>query len=123
MENIDVFVCEKCGYEDSSIIPFVRPDRTICECSKCGKEVAKNIVKMPIGKNMTLQEYLDLLQFIEENHSFRRMKGKRIKYIGHTYDFRTHEIFSIRIDNVTFTKVNENRHKNLKEWVMNYING
>lgn len=63
-----------------------------------------------------------LVKFIHENHSFRDMKGKRIKYITHTLDFRTGEIYRVVLDDVEFAKVNENRHRNLIEWIYNYLN-
>lgn len=129
MENkIDVFICNKCGYEDSSFIPngAIYMDSQPCEegyvqCPKCKEIVKKEIKQIESGNDMTLKEYLELVKYISEKHSFRKVKGKMIKYISHTLDFRTGTIYQIILDGKKFTKVNENRHRDLKKWVMNYL--
>lgn len=129
MKLVDVFVCEMCGYEDSSFIPsgavlkedVKRNDGNIL-CPSCKSVVKKNIIKKEPGKNMTLKEYLELVKFIEENHSFRNLQGKMIKYIGNTLDFRTGMIHRVKLDDKEFSKTNENAHRNIKEWVMDYLN-
>ncbi|XZI53252.1 hypothetical protein ACSXD3_17855 (plasmid) [Clostridium perfringens] len=44
-----------------------------------------------------------------------------IKYVRCTFDMRTHEIFSVSLDNRAFVKVNENRHRDLKKWIYEYL--
>lgn len=47
------------------------------------------------NKSLSMKDYIELLQYIEENHSFVMGKGKRIKYITTTLDTRINRIFSI----------------------------
>ncbi len=128
--EIEVFVCSNCGYEDSSFIPSgakhisckKKCKENEIECPHCHEVVKKNIVMMPFEPAMTLKEYLELLDFIMKNHSFSSLKGKMIKSISNTFDTRTNEIYHIKLDDKAFNKINENRHKNLMKWVMNYLN-
>lgn len=81
---------------------------------------------MKKGKCMSIIEYVELLKYIDENHSFGRLKGKKIKYIEHIFDFRTNEIFCIKLrpicsDEVIFSITNENRDKDLKEWIYQWL--
>ncbi|QUH22066.1 hypothetical protein [Alkaliphilus sp. B6464] len=121
MSKIDVFICKECGYEDSSIIPMKKHLKTYT-CPNCDKIVKLNIVKMEHGEDMTLKEYLELVKYINENHSFRQLKGKMIKYISHTLDFRTGHIHRVTLNHKEFATINENRHRNLKEWIYRYLN-
>lgn len=121
MEKIEVFICAKCGYEDSSFIPM-KKDLSLSECPNCNKEVKVNIVEVEKGKNMSIAEYLELVKYIHEHHSFAKAKGKRIKYISNTLDFRTGNIYRIVLNDKEFAKVNQNRHRDLKEWIYGYLN-
>lgn len=122
MEKIDVFVCRNCGYEDGSIIPCFRKNDKIVKCPNCNKEVENNILEFDKGDCLTFKEYAELLKFINENHSFRTIKGKRIKYVSHTFDMRTMTIYRVTLDDKEFCKVNENRHKDMKKWIYEYLN-
>lgn len=120
-DEIEVFECKSCGYEDSSYLPMRKKLKTV-ECPKCKNEVEMYIKPGKIGKNMTLKDYAEILDYIDKNHSFRNISGKMIKYITMTLDFRTFEIHSIKLDDKVFSKTNENRHRDLKEMIYEYLN-
>lgn len=109
----------KCGYEDSSFIPII--ETSSVQCPHCKENVERNIIKKKYEDYMTMQEYLDLVKFIDENHSFKYGKGKMIKYINMTLDFRTTTIHGIKLNDKEFYKVNQNRHRNLLVWIMDYL--
>ena len=119
-EKVEVFVCKNCGYEDSSFIPM-NPENKV-QCPSCKLMVDKNIVKMNFEPYMSIKEFNDLLQYINKNHSFMAVKGKMIKYISPTIDFRIGNIGRVVLDHKVFAKVNENRHKNLYKWIKDYLN-
>lgn len=119
-EKVEVFVCKNCGYEDSSFIPMIQKNKV--ECPICKLVVDKNIVEMNFEPYMSIEEFNDLLQYINKNHSFRALKGKMIKYISPTIDFRTGCIGKVVLDDKVFFKVNENRHKDLYKWIKDYLN-
>lgn len=78
------------------------------------------------GTYMTVKEYVELLQYIDAKHSFGRMQGKEIKYIEHVFDFRTNKIFCVKLrpilsDEVIFSITNENKDRNLKEWIYEWL--
>lgn len=118
-EKLEVFICENCGYEDSSFIPMRLKNRV--ECPRCKIIVSRNIVEINNEPDMSINEFNELLEYINKNHSFIGLKGKMIKYISPTIDLRTGHIGMVRLDDKTFSKVNENRHKNLKNWIMEYL--
>ena len=74
---------------------------------------------------MNLNDFRDLLNYIEKNHSFRRGKGKMIKYVSPTCDMRSGDIFHINLrqagNGVDFSLTNENKDRNLKRWVMDWL--
>lgn len=72
-------------------------------------------------KDMTIEQFNELIDFIKKNHSFQNVEGRMIKYVGCTYDTRTNLIHHIQLDTKSFTTTNENRRKNLKEWVYRYL--
>lgn len=81
---------------------------------------------MKEGKNMTLKEFVELVKYINDNHSMRNMEGKCIKYITPTFDFRTNEIYGIKIwggvhEKKEFYVVNENKDKDLKQWIYKWL--
>lgn len=127
---IKVFVCKECGYEDSSFIPEGAKDisckkecpKGYVECPICHKIVKKTIIEKEMGKGMTFSEFVELVSYINENHSFKDLKGKHIKYITPTYDTRTNVIHCIKLNDTIFSITNENKHRNLKEWIYNYLN-
>lgn len=118
-EKLEVFICENCGYEDSSFIPMRLKNRV--ECPRCKIIVSRNIVEINNEPDMSINEFNELLEYINKNHSFIGLKGKMIKYISPTIDLRTGHIGMVRLDDKTFSKTNENRHKNLKNWIMEYL--
>ena len=120
MENkVEVFVCKECGYEDSSIIPMMKEDEI--KCPHCKREVKRNIVLMEYGDYMLLAEYIELLAYIEEEHSFKDLKGKMIKYVRHSFDMRTNTIYEVTLNDKKFSKINENRHRDLLKWIYEYL--
>lgn len=127
--KINVFVCSNCGYEDSAFIPdgmvskySKQCDEGFIQCPNCKKIVKKDIQKMDYEDGMSFEEYIELVNYIHKNHSLQSLKGKLIKYISSTYDFRTGKIYKISLDGKDFAKVNENRHRNLKKWIIDYLN-
>ena len=74
---------------------------------------------------MSVNEFTDLLAYIQKNHSFCEMKGKLIKYISPTYDTRTGKIFHIKLrlggDGLDFSVTNENKHRNLTAWIYEWL--
>lgn len=69
---------------------------------------------------MTLEEYNKLVQYINRYHNFGQ-HGKMIKYIRCSYDTRTQNIFSVTLDSKSFTIVNDDKDRNLKQWVYDYL--
>lgn len=118
-EKVKVFVCKNCGYEDSSFIPMNNKDKVWCP--NCKLKVDKHTIEMNFEPDMTIEEFNNLLKYINENHSLRALKGKMIKYISPTIDFRTGCIGQVVLDDKIFKKVNENRHKNLYKWITEYL--
>lgn len=81
---------------------------------------------MSFYKNlMSIGEFLELLKYIQENHSFVTLRGKRIKYISPTYDTRTGRIFHVHLrlggEGLHFSITNENKHRNLKDWIYEWL--
>ncbi|MFY0516282.1 hypothetical protein ACOMCU_00430 [Lysinibacillus sp. UGB7] len=81
---------------------------------------------MDIQSNyMSVEEFTDLLAYIQKKHSFGEMKGKLIKYISPTYDTRTGKIFHINLslggDGLHFSVTNENKHRNLAVWIYEWL--
>jgi hypothetical protein len=78
---------------------------------------------------MTIEEYAELLAYIYEKHDFVFSKGnsKHIKYVDCTFDTRTYGIFSVTLRGMfngatkNFSITNENRNRNLKEWIYNWL--
>lgn len=74
---------------------------------------------------MTLEEFVELAKYVYANHGFTDFgNGKiHIKYVRCSFDTRTNEVYSITLDKVDFTTVNENRKRDLKKWVYCYLKG
>lgn len=76
-------------------------------------------------KTMSLQDFVELTKYVQENHS--SIDGKRIKYITPHYDTRAEDIFSVQFRGFlypekTFSLVNENKDRDLKEWIYSWLN-
>jgi hypothetical protein len=75
---------------------------------------------------MTPQKYNELVEFILKNHSWHNgIKGRGIKYIRPHFDTRTGEYYGVKFDGLNpaeFFVVNENRHRDLFDWVMGWLN-
>lgn len=120
--KVKVFKCSECKFE-SSLELFKEEDKTV-KCPRCNELVENNTTEMDFGKGLSIREYCELLGYINKHHAFGRLtgNGKQIKYISNKVDMRTGTIFSISLDNVEFTNTNENRHRNLKDWIYEYLN-
>jgi len=124
-KQIRYLKCSNCGYEDSSILTMSLPIGSgILKCYNCKEEVKFDEYYCEQGRGMTFKEYAELLKFIVDNHGWRNLlkeDSKGIKYVRNSFDTRTNLIFSIQLDNEDFTIVNQNRHRNLKEWIYGYL--
>jgi hypothetical protein len=82
-----------------------------------------------MGKLMTLKEFEELVNYINENHGFwvlTKESSKQIKYIEPFYDTRSQKIHFVRFTlqggiSKEFKILNENRDKNLKEWIYSWL--
>lgn len=124
MSRLKYIICPQCKYEDSSILSDHNDGNATCpQCQYQGmfKEEWGNF-----GQSMTIEEYTTLLKFIYDNHgwatSLQKLNSKHIKYVRCNYDTRTNDIYGITLDKIGFYITNQNRHKNLKDWVMKYLN-
>lgn len=73
---------------------------------------------------MTLKEYIELIKYIEINHSFSKLKGKHIKYIEHSFDFRTNTVFCVKLRPVCGYEVifsTTHNDRNLKECIYEWL--
>lgn len=74
---------------------------------------------------MTLEDFNQLIHYINTKHSFMKQKGKCIKYITPVYDMRINRIFSINLrrsgDGLDFSVTNENNTKDLTKWVKAWL--
>lgn len=79
------------------------------------------------NKSLSLKDYIEFLQYIEENHNFVIGKGKRIKYITTTLDTRTNTIFSVEFQvfassiPVRFHIANTPKDKSFKQWIYEWL--
>lgn len=120
-KTIEVFICTNCGYEDSSFMPIKYKNKQLGICPSCNCNVTVNIESIEMPPHMTISEFNSLLKYINKNHSFKQLEGKMIKYVSPTIDLRTGFIGCIKLDDKIFSQTNENRHRNLKEWIMQYL--
>lgn len=76
------------------------------------------------GKYMSMAQYIELTNFILENHGFGRA-GHHIKYIRPHFDTRTCMFYAITLQGMLghkdFAIVNENRHRDLDQWVREFL--
>lgn len=70
---------------------------------------------------LSLAEFTLLVAYINENHSFAKNRGKRVKYITPIYDTRTQKIFCLQLrlsgEDLAFSITNEDKDKDLAKWV------
>lgn len=73
---------------------------------------------------ITIEEFSELTKFIAKNHGFRshNKNGRMIKYVRCSFDTRTNNIYSVILDDIHFSIINQNRKRNLKKWVYAYLN-
>jgi len=94
-------------------------------CPKCSNAEHYEIVKKPFGEYMTPKEYNELLKYIYINHNPFKINKFPIKYVDCSYDNRTGRIFCVTIrtyfDENRFSITNENKHRDLKEWIYNWL--
>ena len=76
-------------------------------------------------KEMSIEDLRSLLQYIEKNHSFRKSKGKRVKYVSPTCDMRTGSIFHVNIrltgEGKDFSLTNEDKDRDLLKWIVDWL--
>lgn len=75
-------------------------------------------------RGMNINDFRELCIYIDENHSFRKMMGKRIKYVSPTVDMRTGEIFHVRLrraEGIDFSLTNENKNRDLFQWIVDWL--
>ena len=72
---------------------------------------------------MKLEEFTELVDYVHGKHRFGR-GGRGIKYIEPVYDTRYGDIFCIIFrgwDDKIFSLTNENKNRDLKEWVYEWL--
>lgn len=126
MEKIELWVCPECGFEDSKILPFVyKDDVNNASCFGCSYRGTFIKSMVSLGKYMSLKDFVELTQYIHCYHSrtksFEREGSKRIKNIESSLDIETASVFKISLDNEEFSMLNHNRHRDLKQWIYNYL--
>jgi hypothetical protein len=77
-----------------------------------------------LGKNMTMDKFVDLTRFIMAEHTFG-LRGHMIKYIRPHFDTRTGDFYGVSFDGMfghkDFFVVNENRNRDLLPWIMDFL--
>ncbi len=78
------------------------------------------------GKNMSLEEFIEVLAEIMAKHSwFNGIQGHAIKYVRPHFDTRTGDFYGVTFEGIRGIKdlfvVNENRHRNLTEWIREFL--
>lgn len=75
------------------------------------------------GKNMSMPQFQDVLRVIMTDHAWG--KGHWIKYVRPHFDTRTQDFYGVSLDGAfghkDFFVVNENRDRDLTEWVMDFL--
>jgi hypothetical protein len=84
-------------------------------------------MKRAESKGMDHNRLLSLFDFIVKNHSWHNgIQSHAIKYIRPHFDTRTGDFFGVSFDGlrgrIDFFIVNENRHRDLYEWVVEFLN-
>jgi len=75
---------------------------------------------------MDMVDFVDLVSEIMEKHSwFNGIKGHAIKYIRPHFDTRTGNFYGVTFNGIRgrkdFFVVNENRHRNLTQWIREFL--
>lgn len=78
-------------------------------------------------KAMKLNEFKELLMYIDKNHSFAKVKGLKIKYVTPVVDMRTKSIHSITFNGMfeekQFSITNENKNRSLRNMIYEWFGG
>ncbi len=78
-----------------------------------------------LGKNMTFLQFLDVVELVMNEHKWP-MQGHGIKYIRTSFDTRTGDFFGITFEGIRGLKalvvINENRQRDLNQWVLEFLN-
>ena len=120
-ETHKVFICPECGYEDSKYVPAFNLSSPI-PCPHCKKLVPNEKVDRIGGCPMSMVELRELYKEINLNHL--GTNGKCVKNIVPTINCKSGLIDSIEIEGIKhllFSVRNQNQHKNLYKWVINYL--
>lgn len=74
---------------------------------------------------MTLQDFTNLLNHIEKNHTWKLAKGRMVKYINPCFDMRIRRVFAVKLRGAfgekDFAVINENKDKDLYTWITNWL--
>ena len=78
-----------------------------------------------LSNYLSIEEYTGLLKYVAKHHGFCAAKPRspRIKYVRCAFDTRTNAIYSVSLDDQNFAVVNENRKRQLKNWIYSYLKG
>jgi len=74
-------------------------------------------------KSMSMSEFHELVGHVQNKHEFAMRGGKSIKYVRCSYDTRLRDVWSVSLDDKHFSLTNENKDKDLKSWVYDYLEG
>lgn len=74
-----------------------------------------------MGKSLSIREFEALRDYINKYHGFVRGKSPHVKYIRSNFDTRDGKIFSVVLDDQVFSITNENRDKNLLDWICKHL--
>ena len=78
-------------------------------------------------KTLSIKDYLELLRHIQLHHSWistdtDSIITKRIKYINASFDTRQNAYWRVELNGHSFALVNENKDRDLKEWIYEWLN-
>jgi hypothetical protein len=80
-----------------------------------------------MNKYLTVKEYVELLEYINKNHSFREQKGRCAKYITSHFDTRTNIIYAIEFKGLfpelykSFSNTNIHGNKTFKQLIYEWL--
>lgn len=76
-------------------------------------------------KPMKMSDFKKLLIYIDENHSFSKLKGLKIKYVMPVIDMRSSDIHSITFRGLfgekVFSITNENKDRSLEKMIHQWL--
>lgn len=74
---------------------------------------------------MSLQDFTNLLNYIERNHTWNLAKGRMVKYVEPCFDMRIRRVFAVKLRGAfgekSFAVINENKDKDLYTWIINWL--